>query len=558
MKYYLISVGGTGARCLEAFVHMNAVGFMKDLSEIKIIYVDPDASNGNLNKAKEAVVAYANAFTDSAQKENFFKNKLTSDSSTWNPVPMGSHASLFNIFNRSNMDIDCANLDCLFDILFSKEEQNTKLTEGFRAHPSIGAAVIGDKMNMTEEKTVWKDMADDIGEGQARIFFFGSVFGGTGAAGFPNIARIIRKYFDDKNIDSKNPGASMGKNSNVRIGGCLMLPYFDFTAPNEADKVDEEQNEIIVPDSGKFKASTYAALNYYKASSLLCKDPDRRKADGTKDDIDSVYDAVYLLGDQHMVSAGAYHAGQKEQKNKAHYIEMLAALSAFDFFNKEEKDEAFKDSKCYMMAISGKQLKFTDLPAPYPGCNVEAKMKTFIRTIYMYRSMVYPKLKECYSDKAGDIYKENPWVDPFFYEIREVRSAKTFFMKKELPVAFISDDNYKKLETFWKYSVNFLDWLKDISYCDVPEAIRGDGLVNKDIFNYDDKKSYADNLNDSEVHRVVRPEFVFDDNANSQFDSNESSFLQQLVREADEEAPKGIKPLLETVYDLCKDGKEVE
>ena len=50
MKYYLISIGGTGAKCLEAFVHMNAAGLMKNRGEIKIIYVDPDASNGNLAK----------------------------------------------------------------------------------------------------------------------------------------------------------------------------------------------------------------------------------------------------------------------------------------------------------------------------------------------------------------------------------------------------------------------------------------------------------------------------------------------------------------------------
>ena len=52
MKYYWISIGGTGAKCLEAFVHMNAAGLMKNRGEIKIIYVDPDASNGNLAKTK--------------------------------------------------------------------------------------------------------------------------------------------------------------------------------------------------------------------------------------------------------------------------------------------------------------------------------------------------------------------------------------------------------------------------------------------------------------------------------------------------------------------------
>ena len=74
MKYYLISIGGTGAKCLEAFVHMNAAGLMKNRGEIKIIYVDPDASNGNLAKAKNTVAAYINAYRGSSQDDNFFKN----------------------------------------------------------------------------------------------------------------------------------------------------------------------------------------------------------------------------------------------------------------------------------------------------------------------------------------------------------------------------------------------------------------------------------------------------------------------------------------------------
>ena len=208
MKYYLISIGGTGAKCLEAFVHMNAVGLMKNRGEIKIIYVDPDASNGNLSKAKNTVAAYVNAFRGSSQDDNFFKNALSPEEITWNPVPESSSANLKTIFDRPNMDLKAENLDCLFDVLFNEEEQNTLLTEGFRAHPSIGAAVIGANMNMDDDNSVWKKMVNDIGEQEARIFFFGSVFGGTGAAGFPNIAKIIRKYFDDKaannNPDSKN------------------------------------------------------------------------------------------------------------------------------------------------------------------------------------------------------------------------------------------------------------------------------------------------------------------------------------------------------------------
>ena len=45
------------------------------------------------------------------------------------------------------------------------------------------------------------------------------MFGGTGAAGFPSIARLLREIIK-KNITD-----------GVKIGGALMLPYFSFLNP---------------------------------------------------------------------------------------------------------------------------------------------------------------------------------------------------------------------------------------------------------------------------------------------------------------------------------------
>ena len=539
MKYYLISIGGTGAKCLEAFVHMNAVGLMKNRGEIKIIYVDPDASNGNLSKAKNTVAAYVNAFRGSSQDDNFFKNALSPEEITWNPVPESSNANLKTIFDRPNMDLKAENLDCLFDVLFNEEEQNTLLTEGFRAHPSIGAAVIGANMNMDDDNSVWKKMVNDIGEQEARIFFFGSVFGGTGAAGFPNIAKIIRKYFDDKAANNNPDSKNIKKDGRIKMAGCLMLPYFTFPKATEADMIDpnDPAKTIIVPDSGKFLASTYAALNYYDTSSL----------------VGDVFDAVYLLGDQQFVSIDQYKAGRAEQKNKAHFLEMLAALAALEFFNKDSKDKYFEDPKCYMLAMLDKDFSWKDLPPVYPGCDMEGKLKTFIRMAYMYRSMVYPKLDECYQDEEK--FKDNDWISGFLHEIRPVKGVTRIF-KSEKDQAFITDDNHDILDKFRAYCVTFLDWLKDFTYSEVPGALRCGKLVNKGIYAYDDSKTYEENLLGPDGSNLINPEDVFVEKTNTTFDGGENNFLQKMVN-SDAEA-KGVKPLLAMVYELCKDGKEVK
>ncbi len=540
MKYYLISIGGTGAKCLEAFVHMNAAGLMKDRSEVKIIYVDPDASNGNLAKAKNTVASYVNAYRGISQGENFFKNPLSPEEMTWNPVPKGSNANLKTIFDRPNMDIKAENLDSLFDVLFDEEEQNTLLTEGFRAHPAIGAAVIGANMNIDEDGSIWKTMVNDIGEQEARIFFFGSVFGGTGAAGFPNIAKIIRTYFNDMAANNNPDSKTIKKDGRIKMAGCLMLPYFMFPKATDADMRDpnDPTKTIIVPDSGKFLANTYAALNYYNNSSF----------------VGDVFDAVYLLGDKQFVSLDQYKPGRMDQKNKAHFLEMLAALAALEFFNKEKTDSYFNEPKCRMLALLGNDFSWKDLPPIYPGCDMEGKLKTFIRMTYMYRSMVYPKLEECYKDEEK--YKDNDWISGFLHEIRPVKGIQKIF-KSEKDQAYITDENHKIILSFEEYCIRFLDWLKDFTFSENNNNdLRCGKLVNKDIYLYDDEKTYEENLLDPDGCRVVRPEDIFVEKTNTTFDGKENNFLQQMVN-SDAEA-KGVKPLLAMVYEKCKDGKEVK
>ena len=57
MTLYLIAIGGTGAKCAEAVVHLAAANLLgKD--SIRIMFVDQDKSNGNLARTKDTVDAY--------------------------------------------------------------------------------------------------------------------------------------------------------------------------------------------------------------------------------------------------------------------------------------------------------------------------------------------------------------------------------------------------------------------------------------------------------------------------------------------------------------------
>ena len=39
MSYYLIGIGGTGARCMESFIHLNSAGLLNDGNKkVELVY----------------------------------------------------------------------------------------------------------------------------------------------------------------------------------------------------------------------------------------------------------------------------------------------------------------------------------------------------------------------------------------------------------------------------------------------------------------------------------------------------------------------------------------
>ena len=53
---YVIGIGGTGARCVEAIIYLAAAGLFE--SPLHILLIDPDQNNGNANRTKKLVSAY--------------------------------------------------------------------------------------------------------------------------------------------------------------------------------------------------------------------------------------------------------------------------------------------------------------------------------------------------------------------------------------------------------------------------------------------------------------------------------------------------------------------
>ena len=287
MSYYAIGIGGTGAKCLESLIHLAAAGMMPD-GDLHLLFVDPDTSNGSRARVEETLANYVGC-KDRLElgQTDLLKTKIVpADPILWTPFKE-TNPSLNRFFHYENFRDSPAGK--LFDVLYSRSEKESTLEEGFRGHPSIGSAVMAKTVDLAKDD-VWstfrKKIADDD-EG-AKVFLAGSIFGGTGASGFPTIAQIVKDALD------------------VKLGGALLLPYFKF--------MDDGDNGKLKAKSDEFLMNTQTALKHYHLWNQT-----------------GVYDAVYLFGDESRTDV-ENALGGPEQKNAPHFIELYAALAAIDFF----------------------------------------------------------------------------------------------------------------------------------------------------------------------------------------------------------------------------------
>lgn len=142
-KIYAIGVGGSGAKCVEAAIFLHSLGLYGDNSELRILLVDADTSNGN---SQRTGVNFRT--TDDAQKAfGQGKSPLMSGQffhyGTWNPLGDQVHNNnLAGVFNKQALRASAPPLAKLFDALYSPAEQTADLGVGFRGRPPIGSAVM--------------------------------------------------------------------------------------------------------------------------------------------------------------------------------------------------------------------------------------------------------------------------------------------------------------------------------------------------------------------------------------------------------------------------------
>lgn len=295
-RLYVFAIGGTGSRVVKALTMLLASGVHADASEIIPIIVDPHLSNEDLRRTIVALDNYQAIYNELGdnRKEGFFHTKI----STLQELDSGQNglkkAFAFELAEVKDANfttyiahgsLDQRNEDFM-SLLFSKTNLNTKMDEGFYGNPNMGSVVL----NQFKDSEEFKYFVTKFAQGD-RIFIISSIFGGTGAAGFPLILKNIRQI--STNVHAQR----------AAIGAVTVLPYFGV---GEAKDGKIEKND--------FFPKTTAALSYYA-----------NNVTGNQS-----LNALYYLGDA-MNSDYTNDSGSGGQKNAAHLVEMAAAMSILDF-----------------------------------------------------------------------------------------------------------------------------------------------------------------------------------------------------------------------------------
>lgn len=352
-KLFVIAIGGTGMRCLESFVHLCAIG-MFDESEIEILTLDTDQTNGNKGRVEQLIELYNriksndSATLDGGQPnvDTFFSAKLNlhrfytdyTDQSRKTYKLLSAMQNANDEQKRDNQDLSDLFLD-------ATSVQSFDLDHGYRAQTHLGSLLMyhgileaainyaKDKEKAATQEVELIDFLNLLAQAgsEARVFVFGSVFGGTGASSIPVIPTALKEAVS---ISSQNT-LDLTK---VKFGSTLLTEYFTFNAPDD----NQRAKERVIADANIFAMNSQAALQFYQ------DDPT----------VKSVYKRLYHIG-WPLQSANVSDnsattiTGGAEQKNACHVVELMCACAAYDFFTLDNSilDNSTKEAEYLYRAV---------------------------------------------------------------------------------------------------------------------------------------------------------------------------------------------------------------
>ncbi|MGQ1890242.1 hypothetical protein ACT29H_07345 [Thermophagus sp. OGC60D27] len=414
-KLYIFGIGGTGSRVLKALTMLLASGckLKNHFDTVIPIIIDPDTSNGDLNRTKDILKLYQEIRNQVNQPDDFFSqeiktiNGLANKSFVINPdyfqfqlndVDMNTFGSYIG-FNTLDEDFTSSKDDKNFTrLLYSEQNLNSNLNVGFKGNPNMGAIVLNQFTDSEDFRRFGSTFNDDDA-----IFIINSIFGGTGAAGFPLLLKNLRG-----NIDIPNSA----KIRHAPIGAITYLPYF---ALNKKDEIN----------SDSFEDKAKIAIDYYNRTIIK---PNK-------------INSIYFIGNRGNTKHFEYAVGGKEQKNNAHFLEMAGALAIFDFIENIDNMSDRTEVKEFGIEEDTEEIHFNHLSLK--------DQKEIVAPLTKYK--LFAEYLKTGLPKALNISR---WTKS---NIKLVNKSKNSFLDKN----YFESSEYKiQIEAF---NQHFIQWLEEMS-----------------------------------------------------------------------------------------------
>lgn len=322
-KLFLFGIGGTGSRVIKSLSFLLASGVrLQGCDELVPIIIDPHQDNEDLKRTTDILDLYEKIRGKLGDNNNsFFDAKISTLSSLRADNNLVGKNYTFDLKDEKGESlkgvrfkhfIDYDSLDssnkALVNLLFAKEDLELQMDIGFVGNPHIGSIVL----NQFKYSDEFQTFANNFDEGD-RIFIISSIFGGTGASGFPTILKNIRTAKDNPLLSSTE------FLENAPIGALSVMPYFN---------IEHSQESQI--QKADWIQKTKSALSYYE-----------KNVTGNNS-----VNVMYYLGDR-LSKTYDNDPGQGGQKNDAHLIEFVGALSVIEYANMDLQ---------YLQCLNGKAI----------------------------------------------------------------------------------------------------------------------------------------------------------------------------------------------------------
>jgi hypothetical protein len=407
-RLYILAVGGTGSRVLKSLTMLLASGLIPNADktyEIVPVIIDPHKSNEDLKRTIRLLDNYQSITREIGNGRGFFGTSILTLDKLSNSQNRLTGNFTFNLQQVANTkykeyigfnQLDEAN-KALAEILFSGKSINKRgeqvdlldieMDIGFVGNPNIGSVVLN-QFKDSEEFNVLSSNFD----AEDRIFVISSIFGGTGAAGFPSIVKNIR------NAKKGNEGFLR----NAKIGAISVLPYFNI-----------EQDDDSPIKRSDFISKTKAALHYYK---------DNVTGNNT-------INTMYYIADDYIGKPYQNDPGDNGQKNDAHFIELASALAIIDFMEIPDHDLETIDGKAvkpiyreFAIRKDTATIEFEDL-ADY----TEKVLSLSLSKLAIFKKYINENLNESVEMKSWS--NEEPAINRKFMDSPFYRTNLTEFLE---------------------------------------------------------------------------------------------------------------------------------